>query len=305
VNAQAVRLADPEHGPLDDIIDLDRYPVDQPDSVGWAEMVMAARAQLADDGCLTLPRFLRHDALQRASAELAALAPKAVIHTERTSVYARADAERDLPPGDPRRIRVKHTLGHLTRDQIAPDTVAARIYAAPSFKGFIAACVGEPRVFEYADPLAGLIATILPPGGAVWWHYDTNEFVVTIMTQKPERGGLFQFCPWLRRPGDENLGALGRVLRGESPEHIRTKDLEPGDLQIFLGRYSLHQVTAVEGSRQRHVAVLSYANRPGVIGPLDRTRAVYGRVTEAHLVAHELGTGAHQLSAAPADGLIL
>ena len=41
-----------------------------------------------------------------------------------------------------------------------------------------------------------------------------------------------------------------------------------------------------------------YADRPGVIGPLDRTRALYGRVTEAHLLAHEFGARA-------ADGLIL
>ena len=60
-----------------------------------------------------------------------------------------------------------------------------------------------------------------------------------------------------------------------------------GDLQIFLGRYSLHKVGKVTGTTDRHVAVLSYADRPGVIGPVDRTRAVYGRVTEAHLVAEQ------------------
>ena len=52
------------------------------------------------------------------------------------------------------------------------------------------------------------------------------------------------------------------------------------------------------GSTDRHVAVLSYADRPGVIGPVDRTRAVYGRVTEAHLVAE-------QCKLDSADGLML
>jgi hypothetical protein len=305
VNLSAFRLADPEHGEIDDVVDLDRYPITQPESPAWMELVTSARAQLADDGCLTLAGFLLPEALDQAASELAALAPKANIHTERTSVYARADAERELPAGDPRRIKLDHTFGHLTRDQIPPDTVVARIYAAPPFKRFIAACVGEPRVFEYADPLAGLIATVLPPGGAICWHYDTNEFVVTIMTQRPERGGQFLFCPGLRRTGDENLEALGRVLRGQSPELIKTRDLRPGDLQIFLGRYSLHQVAEVQGSRQRHVAVHSYANRPGVIGPVDRTRAVYGRVTEAHLVAEELAAMTAAAAGPAPDGLIL
>ena len=77
---------------------------------------------------------------------------------------------------------------------------------------------------------------------------------------------------------------------------MRSVGAAPGDLQLFLGRYSLHQVTPVTGDRQRHTLVLSYAERPGVIGPIDRTRSVYGRVTEAHLVAGGVDA---------ADGLIL
>jgi hypothetical protein len=128
---------------------------------------------------------------------------------------------------------------------------------------------------------------VVPPGNELSWHYDTNEYVVTLMTQQPDAGGLFCYVPNLRRPGDENIDGLGAVLA--DPEHpsIRKVDLRPGDLQIFLGRYSLHKVGKVTGTTDRHVAVLSYADRPGVIGPVDRTRAVYGRVTEAHLVAEQ------------------
>ena len=38
--------------------------------------------------------------------------------------------------------------------------------------------------------------------------------------------------------------------------------------------------------------VLSYAEQPGIIGPVERTRQVYGRVTETHLLSadRELGT---------------
>jgi len=139
----------------------------------------------------------------------------------------------------------------------------------------------------------------VPDGGELSWHYDTNEFVVSLMTQQPDEGGLFEFCPDLRRPSDENVETLGRVLRGEADELIHTRALRPGDLQVFRGRYSLHRVTPVRGDRERHVVCLGYADRPGVIGPVDRTRAVYGRVTEAHLLAEGRAT-----SAAP-DGLLL
>ena len=104
-------------------------------------------------------------------------------------------------------------------------------------------------------PLSVLITTIVPPDGEVSWHYDTNEFVVSLMTQAPEGGGLFEYCPSLRESGNENIAGLGRVLRGEAAALIRTKQLRAGDVQIFVGRYALHRVTRVEGNRQRHVAV--------------------------------------------------
>ena len=292
------QLANPEAGDLADVIDLDRYPIDRPGSDDWGDLIDAARRRLAHDGCLVLADFLRPAALRIAAEEIGALAPHAPIRASSSTVYARTDLESTLPADDPRVQPLVWNAGHVTRDMIPPYSIAHRIYASSYFKAFVAACTEHERVFEYADPLAGLIATVLPPTGAYPWHYDTNEFVVTIMTSKPDHGGVFQYCSNLRRPGDENLAGLTDVLSGEHPEMIRTVDVEPGDLQLFLGRYSLHQVTRTTGVSERHVMVFSYADRPGVIGPVDRTRAVYGRVTEAHLVAE----AARVLAA---DGLIL
>ena len=201
-------------------------------------------------------------------------------------------------PSDPRNTELTWLAGHVTRDMMAPHTVGQRLYAADAFKRFVAACVGQDRVFEYADPIAGLVATILPPGGQYPWHYDTNEFVLTIMTQAPDRGGDFEYFHNLRRPGDENLPGLRRALDGDADDDLRRIAARPGDLQLFLGRYSLHQVAPVAGSTERHVLVFSYSDRPGCIGPVDRTRSVYGRVTEAHLLAEQVAT-------ADSDGLIL
>lgn len=292
------QLANPEAGDLSDVIDLDRYPIDEPGSTAWDALLDRAHRQLADDGCLVLDGFLRHAALELAAEEIGAMATHAPIRQHSSTVYARKDVEVSLPADDPRVRPLTWHAGHVTRDMIPPYSIAHRIYASSYFKTFIAACTHRKRVFEYADPLAGLVATVLPPTGAYPWHYDTNEYVATIMTRKPDAGGMFEYCPNLRRPGDENLGGLADVLSGEHPEMIRTVELEPGDLQLFLGRYSLHQVSTTSGRTDRHVMVFSYADRPGVIGPVDRTRAVYGRVTEAHLVAEAMAANS-------VDGLIL
>ncbi len=299
VTTGQIIFADPEIGPIDDIVDTERYPIDGPDGpdgARWRQVVESVRRQLDDDGCATLDGFVRPDAVEIAREQIAAVAPHAMIRRWEASVHASGGTEGDLDADDPRRVRYPNLLGHVTRDQIPPDSIVSRLYVSPVFKKFVAACVGEERLFEYADPLAGLIATIVPPGGEKSWHYDTNEYVVTMMTQRSDGGGDFEYHPDLRRPHDENLDGLRDALAGRRSPTV--KSLDEGDLQLFLGRYSLHRVTPVTGDRERHVAVLSYAPRPGVIAPLDRTRAVYGRVTEAHLVADRLGSVDH-------DGLLL
>lgn len=291
-------LADPEVGILDGLVDLERYPIHDPSSARWIALIDQVRAQMAAEGCVTLPGFLDPSALTRCHADIAAAAEHVPLRTHEASVYHRADLEGSLDPDDPRCKKLEWFAGHVTRDMIPAYTPAHRLYVSATFKRFIAAAVDHERVYEYADPLAGLVATILPPGGRYPWHYDTNEYVVTIMTQAPESGGLFEYHQDLRSPGDENLDGLGHALDGTSLHPPHEISASPGDLQLFLGRYSLHQVTQVEGDTARHVLVLSYAECPGVIGPVDRTRSVYGRVTEAHLLAE-------QQRLATNDGLIL
>lgn len=293
-----VPLADPERGEIDDLVETDRHPLDRLDFAEGRELVSELRHQLATSGCATLPGFLRPSALDLLAAELEATADQVTILQQEAGVYARSELEAELAPDDPRRVRLQWHAGHITRDMLPPSSVAQRLYVSPRFKCFVAAVVGRTRVFEYADPLAGLVATVLPPGGRYPWHYDTNEYVATIMVRRPTSGGIFEYHQNLRRPGDENLDGLGAVLEGRADRPPRRVDPDPGDLQLFLGRYSLHQITEVGGSRARHVLVLSYADQPGVIGPVDRTRSVYGRITEAHLLAE-------QARLAAGDGLIL
>src|SRR6056297_3191900 len=215
-------LADPETGLLDGLVDLERYPLDAPGSPRWTAMLDQVTAQLAAEGCATLPRFLTPSALERSRADVAAAAEHVDIRTQRSSVYSRADLESGLDSDDPRRTQLEWIAGHVTRDMIPPYAPAHRLYVSGFFKRFVASAVGHERVYEYADPLAGLVATILPPGGRYPWHYDTNEYVVTIMTQAPESGGVFEYHHDLRSAGDENLDGLGQVLNGTSTRPPRT-----------------------------------------------------------------------------------
>lgn len=288
------RLADAETGDVADLVDVDRYGLDE-DRDTWRAVGAAMRADFVDAGIARLPGFVRVDAVASIAEEFDRLRPFVPIVHDRRSVYARDRFDADDHPA--LSTEAEWIAGHVTRDMIPAQSPAHRLYVSPLVKTLIGACVGADRLFEYADPLAGLIATVVPPGGCYGWHYDTTEYVVTIGIREADRGGRFEFHRDLRRPGDENLDGLAAVVSDRDTERRRSVTTAAGDLQVFAGRYSLHRVTDVQGERDRLTLVLAYADRPGVVGPLDRTRRVYGRVTEAHLVADARRRG-H-------DGLIL
>jgi predicted 2-oxoglutarate/Fe(II)-dependent dioxygenase YbiX len=55
-------------------------------------------------------------------------------------------------------------------------------------------------------------------------------------------------------------------------------DLAAGALVLFRGRYALHRVTPVEGTRPRLLAALSYDPEPGRTLTEHTRKIFYGRV---------------------------
>lgn len=257
-----------------------RYPIADPDSSGFRRLIADCRAQLARTGCARLPGFVRPEALTAMTGESRALAPNAHFNSGSTNPY-NTPGDPGLPADHPVNTFGDRSNGFVAGDLIRPDAVIRRLYHAPAFQHFLAAALGVDRLYEYADPLAGLVINVLRPGCQHPWHYDTNEFVVSMLTQAPEAGGAFEYCPGIRNPRDENHAAVGRVLHGDR-DAVRTLQLQPGDLQIFRGRYSLHRVSRVAGARERHSVIFGYAREPGMIGRKERTRRLFGRVAPIH-----------------------
>lgn len=269
-------------------VETDRFPLDQPDSPRYAALVTRVRGELAADGCCVLAGFLRPTARERMRAESARLAPLAYGEPETVNVY-NTDDHSVLPDGHPGRRTFERGNAFVARDRMPADSVLEALYTDPAVQRFVADCFGLAQVHELADPYSGLVLNVVEPGLAHPWHFDVNEFTVSMLTGEPEAGGVFEYCPNLRSPGDENLDAVTAVLDGAAPHLVRRLELKPGDLQLFQGRYALHRVSPVEGSTARHSAILAYSERPGVIGSMARTRQLFGRVSPVH-VANERGT---------------
>ena len=70
------------------------------------------------------------------------------------------------------------------------------------------------------------------PGDQFSWHYDTNEFTVTLLIQDCEEGGVFQYAPNIRNKYDEYYDDVSALLHGDY-SRVKELKLNEGDLQIF------------------------------------------------------------------------
>ncbi|MWA00637.1 arpA protein [Actinomadura sp. LD22] len=267
-----------------ELVDTDLYPLHDPDGAGWTAVVSRVREELANSGCCVLPDFIRGALRQRLRTECAAIAPNAHYDVETVNAY-NTDITTPLPDDHPGRITVERGNAFVARDLIPADLIVHRLYSDPLFQRFVAACFGLPRVHELGDPLSGLCLNVVNPGMEHPWHFDTNEFTVSLLTQLPRDGGVFEYCPNIRSAADENFADVRAVLTGRGGHLVRRLVLRPGDLQLFKGRYSLHRVSEVRGDVARHTAILAYSERPGVIGSVERTRQLFGRVLPEHRAA--------------------
>lgn len=266
---------------IEQVVDTRRYPLADPDGAAWQRAVAAIRAELGMAGCSVLRDFVRPERQPLLREQGASVADAAYYDEVTVNVYNTAP-DAALPAGHPARLSMRRGNAFVARDCIPDPFIIHRLYTSGLFQRFLAACLDVPRIHPLADPLAGLCLNIVQPGKEHPWHFDTNEFSVSLLTQQAEAGGVFEYCPGIRSARAENLDDVKAVLTGEGEGFIRRLTLRPGDLQLFRGRFSLHRVSPVLGNRSRHTAILSYSERSDVVGRAERTRQLFGRLTAAH-----------------------
>ncbi len=266
------------------VVNTARYPLSEPTSAEWESVVSRIQHELRTHGCSVLPNFIQPALIEELRAECAAIAPQAYYDVETVNAYNVA-TDAALPEDHPARITMQRGNAFVARDQIPAHHIIHQLYSSELFQHFVASCVELPQLYELADPLAGLCLNVVNPGMDHPWHFDTNEFAVSLLTQEPDDGGAFEYCPGIRSAESENLADVREVLHGAGERFVRRLSLRPGDLQLFKGRYSLHRVTTVRGETARHCAIFAYCERPGVIGSVERTRQIFGRVLPQHLEA--------------------
>ena len=264
------------------VIDLDRFPIDAAGSHAWLQLVEDTRQKLRGDGCAVLEGFVRNDFLPELVKEADNASPHAHASKNRTNAYFTKDDE-SLPENHPKRRFYDRSNAFIPADNFGKNSALRAIYEWPAFFDFIREVLDETdeSFFRYEDPLADVIVNMADEGNGFPWHFDTNNYTVTLALQNADEGGDFDYAPNIRT-GNENFDEVRKVLDGTSSV-VKTLHLKPGDLQIFKGRYSLHRVAPLKGPTPRYVAIFSFVEEPGMVGSPERTKQLYGRVLPIHL----------------------
>ena len=258
-----------------DILDLDRFPLDQPGSAAWQALVDRCRADLAAHGMFNLDGLMHP---QVAAREVASMAPKfdsaSLRHEREHNIYFLKSVD-GLPDDHPALTRFQTSNRTLCADQIAGSALI-HLYDWPEFATFLAATMDRPVLHIMDDPLARVNVMSYGAGQALNWHFDRSEFTTTLLLQAPDAGGDFEYRTGLRSDEDPNYDGVARMLQGEDGQ-VKLLTLAPGTLNVFKGKNTAHRVTPVQGPRDRVIAVFSYYDRPGVLFSEDERIGFYGR----------------------------
>ena len=267
---------------LKTIVDLEKYPIQDLRSQKIKELISKCKDELDQFSCSTIQNFILPQSLKVMNEELKNKIDKVYMSNKSINSYLYSKDDPSLPKNHPKRIFMERDNGYLNSDLFEKNSEMKFLYEQEELLKFISACLGVSPIYRWADPLARHAYNVMKPEGVLPWHFDSCEFTLSLMIQKPEKGGIFEYCPFIREPGNENFDEVKKVLDGERTR-VRQLKLEPGDLQIFKGRFTLHRVTKVEGNKPRYLCIPAYVLDPWRVNTPEHSEAIYGKVLPIHI----------------------
>ncbi len=262
-------------------VDTSRYPIADKAGSARINLVDSCRKALSQTGSARLETFINPHTVATMAREVESHAELADSISLYQNPYL-ADEDESLPTGHPARHFEAWENLTLCRDRLPEDGLIGRLFHNMKLLEFIRDCLGLETLHHYRDPMGGYMVNIIKTGGKIPWHFDTNDFSISILLQTPSEGGIFEFAPNLRNPGTENLEGVSSVLNGDSDNVIKLP-AKPGDLLIFKGRNSLHRVNEVMGQTPRYSLIFGYTNNPEIIATASRRMRHFGRCHDAHV----------------------
>ncbi|MEQ8369635.1 MAG: hypothetical protein RIE31_09010 [Alphaproteobacteria bacterium] len=245
-----------------DLIDIERYPIDRLDSVEGQALVAACRADLKARALCRLPGFIRPAALEMLAGEANPLTAYGLHRSEERTFMSYGQDVSGLPAGHPRRARHHAAYRQVMNYRIPNDSLIRRLYLWPALTEFVRQVFGARTLYQSQCPHLALTMKVEGEGDTDAWHYDPNDGVVSLLLQKADEGGEFEYAPYLRTEEDERFDQVAKVF-ADPTTHAQRPPVEPGTFVFFNGHLSLHRVRPVGRTRKpRIIALFSYDQEP-------------------------------------------
>lgn len=255
---------------LSSCIDLATYPLLEPGSGRYKELVGHHRDQLEKYGVTTLPGFLTSTAVASAVEEVKKKELEAFTMQTHHNIYLKP-LDPNLPDDHIRNRKLNTKVAALACDQVDELNPLKTVFRSDSFLELLRLLLNLPSLHRNIDPVGAVFVNIYRDGYSHNWHFDESQWSTTILLQEAESGGAFRYTPPFRKEEQEEVTQeLAQELLGGGGQGASTLEFRPGTLSIFQGRRSLHSVTECRGARSRLLGVLHYSpkeaarNSPGV-----------------------------------------
>jgi len=261
--------------PVEELVDLERYPVLDTGGATYRKVFEDARAQLVATGAVELPGFLGPDGVAALVADAEDLAPRAHHSAGEGTAYLEFP-DFSLPDDHPRLTWGHYAVGAVSYDLMPTDSLLRQVYEWEPLRVLVEDVLDRGPIHRYADPFGALNLAVMHEGDELQWHFDQTDFVVSLAVQTADHGGLFEVYPRIRTADDERYDDVAAALAG-TLDGVVTLPMVPGTLLVFEGRYSLHRVSPVGSGLVRHVGLLAYDTEPGTVGSELLRENRYGR----------------------------
>jgi hypothetical protein len=256
---------------IETIVDTQSYPLADPD------FRSSCHETLNQTGVIVMNRFLKPEAIEAIRREGEEWKHRAYYCRQEHNVYL-TPPDADYSAEHTRNRIVISSKGCITDDVIPAESPLRALYDSDVFREFLCSVLDEISLYEYADPLSSINLHYAETGQELGWHFDNSAFAVTLMIQKPEGGGTFEYIGGMRdaEKGEMNFDGVEKVLNGDTqPEKL---SMDAGTLVLFRGRNAIHRVAPVEGARTRILVVLAYNTEPGIALSESARMTFFGRL---------------------------
>ena len=233
------------------------------------------RESLEKNGILIFKSFISNSGLNLLQKEASDLKESAFRSSSEYNVYI-SEYDNAFSADSPRNRIMSTSKKCIPNDLIPNQSILQKIYDSPLVRSFFLDLLDKDELHPYEDPLSSININYYDKGDALGWHFDNSDYTITLLVKNCIKGGVYEFFNDMRYKNDKEDYDLVEKILDKKVKGTRVNSIE-GDLMIFKGNKSIHQVTAVEEG-ERILVTFNYNEESGVSLSEQSRKTFFGRI---------------------------